>query len=84
DLSWRPNDKVAVTVGSHFLKYRVVYEPDAFTRISEKSDVRVLSVGIDVQPCPFFRAGIRYEMEGDEGWLDRNFDTLLVRAIFRF
>jgi hypothetical protein len=84
DLAWRPSDVISVTVGSHFLKYRVVYEPDAFTRISEKSDVRVLSVGIDVRPCPNFRAGVRYELESDEGWLDKNFDTLLVRAIFRF
>jgi len=84
DLNYRPNDKVRVCVGTHFLKYRVVYEPDQFTRVSEKSDVRVMSLGMDFKPTPCIRLGVRYEMESDEGWHDRTFDTLVVRAGFQF
>lgn len=84
DLTWRPSDTVRLTAGSHFLKYRVVYEPDQFTRISEKSDVRLLSLGLEIRPCPRLRLGARYMLESDEGWHDRSFDTLEVRAGFQF
>jgi hypothetical protein len=84
DLSWKVDSKIRFTAGSQFQKVRVVYEPDSLTRISEKTDVRVMTIGLDVQPVPDLRLGVRYEMESDERFLDCDFDTLVVRACFRF
>jgi hypothetical protein len=86
DLSWKPSDAVRFTAGSHFLKYRVVREPDQFTRFSEQYDVRVMSLGLDIRPTPCLRFGVRYMMESDEadGLWDQTFDTLEVRASFLF
>jgi len=85
DMTWRPSEAVRVTAGSHFLKYRIVREPDRDTRLTERYNVRVMRVGIEVRPLPTLRVGVRYEMESDEGaWVDETSDTLEVRASFQF
>ena len=84
DLSYKPDRRIRMSVGSHFLKYRTTYEPDTYTRIDERSDVRLFTLALDIEPLTDFRIGVRYEFESDEGWHDRSFDTLEVRAGLRF
>ncbi|MCU0723398.1 MAG: hypothetical protein MUC63_07265 [Planctomycetes bacterium] len=84
DLSWKPSGAVSLSLGSRFLKSRVVFEPDSATRVSERTDVRVTSFAIDVKPSPWIRLGVRYELEADEGFVNRSFDTLVVKASFSF
>lgn len=83
DASWRASKRVELRLGSHFQKHRVVFDPDAPTRLSETTDVRLVSLGARYALREDLDLGLRYEIESDAGDFEKLFHTIEVRVTWR-